>query len=429
MATVKPFKGIIYNKGKVGKVEKVIAPPYDVIPKEMQASLYRRDPHNVVRLILGKIYPGDTSRNNRYTRAKRSFDSWLKGGVMVRDEADSLYIYSQTYRYGGRRFERTGFMGLMGLDGGKGKDSVLSHENTLRAPKVDRLSLIRSIKANLSPIFVLYEDGRHAIVNILKRHCRAKRPLIDLYYDDVRHRMWRLDDARDIKRIEALMRPKDIFIADGHHRYEVARAYSAEVQRRGAGDELKKNSKSMMVYFVESDERMLTILPAHRLVKDIGALKEGDILQRVERSFFVQKMRSMKVLMGALERSGGAHAFGMYTGKGRFYLLKLKSVAYSDRVIRENSDTWKRLDVTILHLFLMQHVLGIRDEDDNVEFVKDPGELPGLVDKRRFKIAFFLNPTMVSQVKRIARMGERMPRKATYFYPKPLSGLVINKLN
>jgi len=427
MPSTKPFKGLVYNAKKVKDISKVLAPPYDVISKDMQESLYRLDPHNVVRLILGKIKKKDTARGNRYTRAKIFFDSWLKKHILTQDTKKALYIYSQTYEDFARPIERIGFIGLMALDL-VGNKKILPHENTLLAPKIDRLDLMRSVRANLSPIFVLYEDKTHNILNILTRARSKEAPFIDVGIDGIRHRVWRLKDARLIGKIDKAMRSKDIFIADGHHRYEVARTYAIESRDKNVSKEFKKNSGYMMAYFVESEEKMLTILPTHRLIKHIGILSPEDIRKRLDKFFLVKKASSMDNLLTDLQRLKSSCAFGLYMGDRLFYVLKLKDYAASDRLIKNKPRDWKRLDVTILHLFLLEYVLGIRDDEDNIEFVKDAPKAKGLVDAGRYRLAFFLNPTKVSQVKRIAKLGQRMPRKATYFYPKPLSGLVINKL-
>lgn len=426
MADIKPFKGVVYNKRKIRDLSKVIAPPYDIIPKNMQDELYRASPYNIVRLELGKIKGSDTACDNRYTRAQRSFDSWLKNKIMIRDEKDSIYIYSQKYREGATTIERIGFIALMGPD--EGKKKVLPHENTLLAPKLDRLDLMRSVKANLSPIFILYEDTPHTILKILKIVSSKKRPFINISFEGIRNRAWRLDDETAIKKIQAVMRNADTFIADGHHRFEVSRMYSKELERTGASERLKESSRYIMVYFVESKEDMLTVLPAHRLPRDIGGLNKEEIIARLQKFFVIEKAGSLGAMMSKLNGSRNTHAFGMYLGSGRFHLLKLKSMDPVEELIRNKPKAWKALDVVILHLFIFQHVLDIRDDDDNIEFVKSPKETAKSVDNGKFKIAFFLNPTKVAEVKRIARLGEKMPRKATYFYPKQVSGIVINKL-
>lgn len=426
MPIIKPFKGVRYNKNIIKDMRKVVAPPYDIIPERMQEDLYKKSPVNIVRLILGKINENDTDSDNRYTRAKSFFLSWLKDNILIRDGKETFYIYSQKYKKGAGYIDQIGFIGLMGLED-SGKNKVLPHENTLLAPKIDRLNLIREVRANLSPIFVLYDDISHSIVGILKKYSSKNKPLVDIELEGVRHRLWALDDNRMVDDVQRLINKKPIFIADGHHRYEVAKMYSSELEKADAAEALKDAAKYLMVYFVESDQRMLTVLPAHRLVRDLGRLRKEDVISRLSVYFSVKKISGINKMLKALDALSKAHAFGLYLGGNNFYLIKLKDVRDSDKVIKNKSKDWKHLDVAILHLFIFQHVLGLRDEDDNIEFLKDPMETKRFIDEGKCKVAFFLNPTKVSQVQKIAKLGEKMPRKATYFYPKQLSGLVINK--
>jgi len=426
--SIKPFRGVIYNRSKIKDIAAVIAPPYDIIPKSMQEDLYKRDHFNFVRLELGKIKKTDNVSDNRYTRSRALFESWIKKDILVRDERDALYIYSQEYKDRGKPLTRVGFLGLMEFGGGY-SDEVLPHENTLKAPKEDRLALMREVKANLSPIFVLFDDSSRTITPYLKAYISRKQPFINIEWDGERHKVYRLDDPSGIRKVIDGMRKTRLFIADGHHRFETAKNFARELAASNAPQTLKDNAGSLMVYFVESDEKMLTVLPAHRLVKDAGTLDAAGIKERLSDEFFIEKIATLPAMMKRLAALTGKYAFGMYLGRGAYYILRLKDPKESDRVIKNKPREWKRLDVSILHIFIFQHILGIRDTDDNIEFVKDPSETALLVDKGSGAAAFFLNPTRPSQVKKIAKLGERMPRKATYFYPKQLSGLVVNKLD
>ena len=423
MPKILPFKGVRYNPNVVKQMASLVAPPYDIIPPKMQDELYRAHPDNVIRLILNKIEKNDTPANNRYSRAAKFLNSWIKGRILVQDPEESFYIYSQGYTCNGKSVERMGFIGLMELDM-TGK-RVLPHENTLAAPKTDRLNLLRQVRANLSPIFVLYDDSAHKLVNEMKRFVSKNSPVIDVNFEGVRNRVWRLGDKAAIKKLERFMANKEIFIADGHHRYEVARMYAKEAAAKPMPARIKEGAKYLMVYFVESDERMLTVLPAHRLIKEMGQITIAGMLKRLGKYFDVEKAKNIDAMMSKLDK-GGPHYFGVYNKEDGFRVIRLKDPEESDRVMGGRPKAWRRLDVSILHLFIFQHLLGIRDDDDNIEFLKDPGEAARSVDKGIFKAAFFLNPTKAGEVKKIAKLGERMPRKATYFYPKPLSGLVIN---
>ena len=478
MPSIRPFKAVVYNNKKIKDISKVVAPPYDIIPPDMQDKLYRTHENNVVRLILGKVRDNDTQADNRYTRTASDFKSWLKENILIEESVSAIYIYTQTYMYDGKRIDRIGFISLMELDLEDKK--VLPHEKTLKAPKEDRLRLMRAIKANLSPIFMLYEDAEHKVNNILKSYSKKTKPFIDVNIDSVRHRVWALTDKDAIEGIESVMNKKDIFIADGHHRYETSKNYARElisngaprtthfVRVRGTPQSLIDNSKFFMAYFVELEEKSLLIMPTHRLIKDARGWSNEGIIEKLDKYFTIEKLPTAKKLLARLGELRTSHAFGMYLpctsrgsaapvqgtpctsrgsaapvqgtpctsrrfaapiqGTAGYYVLKLKDFNKAKTFMGAGSADWKSLDVSILHMFILQYVLGISDEDDNIEFVKDPAEAFKGIDRGDFKIAFFLNPTKVTQVKKVAEHGEKMPRKATYFYPKPLSGLVIRKM-
>lgn len=426
MPKIEPFNALRYSGRAVGDIAKVVAPPYDIIPSKLQDELYKKHPNNIVRLILGRIKKTDSARDNRYTRASCLLSDWIKKGILVRDKKPAIYIYTQRYKYGGRAIDRLGFIARMGLDLGK-KTKILPHENTLLAPKLDRLSLIRATKCNLSPVFVLYEDKGRRVSSVLRGFMAKNKPDIDVNFQGVNNKVWVLDDPKSIKRITGALGRSDVFIADGHHRYEVARMYAKEIAKKNAPASEKASSKYTIAYFVESEEKALTILPTHRAVRDIGSLSKVGVIKRLEKFFKIEKAGTLSRALSRLESLSSSHAFGMYMGGDYFYTLLLKNIRYSDDAIKDKPKDWKRLDVSILHLFIFRDILGISDSDDNIDFFKSPEDAALAVRSGGFKMAFFLNPTKARQVRRIARIGERMPRKSTYFYPKPVSGLVINK--
>lgn len=426
MPKIIPFRGVRYNPAKIRDIATVVAPPYDVIGPAAQSHFYSRHPCNVVRLILGRSSKADTSKSNRYTRARDFFNKWARDGLLVRDPNPAIYLYSQQYVHNKKKIERSGFIALMDL-GQHGK--VLPHENTLAAPKRDRLMLMKATEANLEPIFVLYEDPAHRVMRLFIRHKANSKPIMDFRFESVRNRLWRMEDPALIKLVGDLMGSKSAFIADGHHRFETARNYHAQVLKKGASGPLRNSSAYIMVYFVESDDKALTILPAHRAVIDIKGLKKERIIGRLRKFFSIRKVSGAGAMMSALAQGASGHVFGLYLGRGDMRILKLEDVSVSDREIKGKPKDWKRLDVSILHNFIIGHVLKLSDSDDNIDFIKNPKDAIDRVDGGKAGIAFFLNPTKASEVRRIARIGERMPRKATYFYPKPLSGLVMYKFD
>ena len=439
MTHIEPFKGVLYSTKKV-KIDKVTAPPYDVIPPETQDELYNSDEYNVVRLILGKETPADSGKNNKYTRAKDFFNSWLEKNVLVQDETPAIYVYSQGYKDANTGENKTswGFLARMEIEDPK-TSRVLPHENTFAKPKQDRLNLIREVRANLSPIFTLFKDEGETVRGLL-RGAFNKEPLFDLTSDGVRHRFWRLEDPLAIKKIQGFMRDKDIFIADGHHRFEVARMYREEMRTQGHKDTRTQGHKTklegydyVMVYFAPLDERDLTVLATHRLIKGMD-IDAGKLLEKLKEYFCIEQSKNKEELFKKMASvKTDECAFGMYFTGAPFYLLKLKKEVDLDKVIEGNrSGQWKRLDVSILHEIIFDKILRLKDKVTNEEgivlYTRDPDYAISEVKKGACKAAFLLNPTKVDQVKNIAEIGDKMPHKSTYFYPKLLSGLLINKL-
>lgn len=253
MADVKPFKGILYNRKKVD-VSRVVTPPYDVISDDMQARFYRNDPYNIIRLILGKEHKGDTKKNNKYTRAKSFFHKWLKSNILTRDPRPSIYVYLQEYLDSGEKKTRVGFISLMRIEDPK-KSGVLPHEYTLRKPKEDRLKLIASVRANLCPIFSLFQDQDNIINKIIKPFIKSKEPLFEIDLNGVVHKLWRVDDIKIISKIRSGMRNKKIFIADGHHRYEVSLLYRNLTREKSNVKKSAQNADYVMMYFTNMNEK------------------------------------------------------------------------------------------------------------------------------------------------------------------------------
>jgi uncharacterized protein (DUF1015 family) len=427
MAFVKPFRGIVYNKDKIARIEAVVAPPYDVISLAMQDELYAASPYNIVRAEFGKGFQGDDRHHNKYTRARGFLSKWLKEGILIPDPKSAMYIYAQEYREDGLRKSRVGFISLMKLED-FAKKGVLPHERTFKEPKADRFRLICETRFNLSPIFSLYKDKGGLTRRILLSECDRVPPFIALHADNVAHKVWRLTDEKRIRSVQSAMRDRAIFIADGHHRYEVALQFRERMRRRFRG---KPGAYDyVMMYFADMDPRGMTILSAHRMIKDIGSLARGDVAAMLKRHFTVKRLGSAKGLIAWLKRAKTLSGqFGLYIG-GDAYVMKLKHVSYVDEMdIEDRSREWKTLDVSILHHLILRKILKVSDAEGNVVYTRDPEEAIQEVDRGNYTLAFLLNPTKISQVESIARNKELMPHKSTYFYPKLLSGLVLNKLD
>ena len=429
MAKISPFKGVLYNKDKIAHFETVVSPPYDVISSSMRDELYRRDQYNIVRIILGKELTSDNKSYNKYTRAANFIDEWLKIGVLKKDKKPAIYIYEEKYLHKGKPRSRVGFISLLRIEDPK-TSLVLPHEYTFAKPKEDRLNLIRAVKANTEPIFCIFEDGRDVVANALKAYTKKQKPTINIPFEGVEHRVWVLTDSGIIKKVENALSKKQVFIADGHHRYEVSMAFRNEMRRK-LGNKRAKKFENIMVYFSALADDNLTILSTYRVVKSIGNKKWDELERALKRYFDIEYVKTKEEMFGALDKESTGYAFGMFFKNGKFYVLKLKDESVLTVVIKEDkSAEWRRLNVTVLHFLVFDHILHIdrfSSNDENILYTRDEDYAIQQVAKAGCEAAFFQLPTKMSQVRDIAKKGDRMPHKSTYFYPKPLSGLVMNK--
>ena len=429
MTIIKPFRGYRYNPKAVGDLSRVITPPYDVINRDQQASYYKTHPYNFIRLDLGKTSPEDNEKNNRYTRAGIFLEEWIDKGILVRDLRESVYVYDQEYIDDGKKRRRLGFISLARLEEDRTK-GFLPHERTFRGPKLDRLNLMRETGANMSPIFSIVLDENKKIINILKDFARKSKPVFDVKFDGTRNRIWLMDDPVAIKRLKVSIKDKRALIADGHHRYEVALEYKRYMlkHKAAAGPDALNY---VMMYFATSDPSGFAILPTHRMVEGISAESFRRNLDKISKFFDIIHLGS-KDKMFARMRAEGRHTIGVYMGGLRDYLcLSLKRRDASGLIKSKNSAYWRNLDVVILHRLVFEKALGIRGEKAErvISFTRDPQEAFEWAASGDGRAAFFLNPPALDEIKNIVKRRERMPHKTTYFYPKPPSGMVINKIN
>ena len=426
MAHIRSFRGILYNPRKIKNIAKVFTEPYDVINPLEQAAYHKSHPYNIIRLILGKRHPADNSKNNRYIRARKYFADWIKKDILLRDKGENIYIYAQTFPHNNRTKTRTGFIILLKIED-FAKNAILPHENTRSCAVQERLKLLQETGANLSPIFALFCEPQGRINKLLSRHKRGQRPCIVIKKDEVLHRIWRMSDKRKIAAVQKLLRDKQIFIADGHHRYEAALNYKLQMQKKKRG---AAPFNYVMTYLVATDDPGLTILPTHRAIKVKGGFKLQEIISKLRKAFELRRFSTSDELFSYMRESpAAARVFGACFGKNKFWGLKLKSAGIVYKIIDEDKQSFhKGLDVSILHSLVIERILNIAPFEKNIYYTRDAQECIKLVSEDKYQAAFFLRPLRVTQVKRAACAGRKMPHKSTYFYPKLLTGLVINKL-
>ena len=426
MVEVAPFRGILYNKDTVEKLDDVMSPPYDIISPEMQEQLYAKNKYNVVRLILGKILPGDNDKDNRYTRARKFLEEWLEKKILVESENPGIYPYKAEYELNGNKKIMNGFFVLLKLD--HDYRMVKAHERTLSKPKEDRLNLMRATKANLEPIELLYIDEKDEIRKLMDS-C-INEPEIDVIgYDGFRHRLWRIDDEKIVSRIKEKLSNEILFIADGHHRYQTAINYAKEVN---AGE--NDSANYIMVVLANMFDEGLSILPTHRLIKkDINL---DNIIEKAREYFDIEThnlsadniKEKAKDILNSI-KTDSEHKFFIYHKKG-CYMLTLKDTSIMDRLAPDRSKVWRNLDVSILHKTFLEKIMGINETnlEDHVKYTRDTIEALNVVDEEKFVMSIIMNPTKIEEIKAVAEAGEHMPQKSTYFLPKLLSGLVMRRI-
>jgi uncharacterized protein (DUF1015 family) len=425
MSKTKAFKAVVYNPQTTRDFKHVVCPPYDVISSQAQDVLHERSLHNFIHILLAK----DSSLDDKYRRAGVLFRSWLKDSVLVQDEQPAVYFYSQQYVIRGEKKTRLGFISLLRLGDEKGS-SVFGHENTHNAAKLDRFKLIKQVKANLSPIFIIFLDKKRIIQRIFQRHIPSHKPFIEVTDDEKTvHKLWRLSDSDILKVIESSMNNENMFIADGHHRYEVSCAYRDLMRGKlGAQFTGEEDFNFCLAYFTNTDYRGLSILPIHRLLKLDSRLDLDDFIVKAKEYFDVDQLKERTRFFFLMEKAGCAeHLLGLYKDK-KYFLLRLKNVKILDKLIADKPKEYRVLDVAILNYLVLKNILKLDLNNlASIKYSPDPYELMDEVDSDPLKVAFFLNPVKIQQIINIAISGNKMPPKSTYFYPKVLSGLVVNK--
>jgi uncharacterized protein (DUF1015 family) len=437
---LRPFRALRYEPSRVGDLGAVVAPPYDVIDPPTRARLVSRHPANVVRLDLPVEEPGD-GPDDRYRRAARTLATWRSDGTLRKDPHPSVYVYEQRYLLPGTDADRVqrGFLARLGLEAYGPESGVLPHERTLSAPKEDRYKLLRATGVNTSPVVALFDDSDGGTGERLAA-VAAGPPDVDLTDDDgVCHRMWALPASGDGPAsivAGALLEAASngpITIADGHHRYETALRYRDERRMTRSCDE-DPPFDYVLALLLDARGQDLTVLPTHRLVRDIGADEPADLLARAGELFDVTPARSAGEVIEALagddtgsDRRGGRGRFGLWTRSGGAILAARRDAF--EPFLPPGGDALRSLDVTLLGAAL-EHLAGIDAESvaaGAIAFTKSATEATAAVDADDGVVAaFLLEPTPVSAIEAVAREGDVMPQKSTYFYPKALTGLVIN---
>lgn len=435
-----PFRGYRYNPEIIGKLDDVISPPYDQFKEGLDDLLFKRHHYNMAHLIVNKETVADTETSNRYTRSHALLDSWLHERVFLQDSEPSLYPYFQTYETDGSSKTRKGFIAL-GEVTDYAQKIVLPHERTLSKPKQDRLNLLRSTLADTGLVFMLYSDPAGEIENLLASATARVADMRALDLNGEENQLWRVSDTSWVKQVAALMAGKQVIIADGHHRYEVARLFSQEIMNKAASDPCWDLYRCKLMSFIRLESEGITIFPIHRLLHNLKEFDATALLRRMTEHFVVEeypvaasdKLTTLDFLMQSSKRQqqAGSNAFVLYFPSiQKFALIKLKS-GTADKLVwpADKSLAWRKLDVSVLHVAILGSLLGIGEqqlaEQTNLEYVSHHADAVKLADAKQYQCAVLMNATPIEQVKEVVEAGDILPQKSTHFHPKLMEGLVF----
>ena len=441
MAQIYPFRAWRYNPASV-RLDDVVTQPYDKISPAMQQAYYQRSQFNLVRIILGLPELFDAERHESvYTRAARDFRAWRDQGILIQDNIPCVFAYSQKFQVPGSQAskERRGFIALGKLHD-YSEQVVFRHEQTLSKPKSDRLNLLRATRAHFGQIFMLYSDPAASVERILfDGGGPADADITDEY--GVLHRVWRLNDPASIRLLVTAMADKKLIIADGHHRYETALAYSRE-HAPASQPRIESNFSHLpqpafpeaaaMMTFINMDSDGLVILPTHRVVHSLAGFDPAAFRARASEFFDVHEIADADdpAYLRQLKQQQGT-AFVAVT-RHKAWLLRAKPDAVGP-MLAALPERQRQLDLTVLHTIVLERLLGLDPEkireQTNVRYLRDAGEAVEQVRTGEADVAFLTNPVTMEQLREVAFAGDVMPQKSTDFYPKLLSGLAIYALD
>ncbi len=433
MPVIQPFAGWRYNPEKADYA-KVSMPPYDVVSDEYQNDLYKKDPKNSVRIIYGKIFDTDNENDNRYSRAAAHLDQWREEGLIIQDKP-AVYLYEQEFSADDTTYNRHGFF-VRVLLSEWGEAGVFPHEKTLSGPKEDRLRLMKAVKGNPGPVFGLLSDPENKISAALSG-LYTDTPLANFIGDDsVRNKFWVLDDQDKANSFCQLCSEGQIFIADGHHRYETALNYRNSVREamKNAGQTPpplgELDCDYLLMFVVPDSDPGLVIWPTHRLVYGVDDNAVANLISTLTVNFEVRKENDKNALINAIE-TNKTPAFGLLLNND-MYFIGMKDPAIMQTRASDKCGAWQGLDVSVLHLLILEDLLGIDEgkllRKENIIYSKDADEAIRMAQghEKDIQCGFLMRSTTMQQVKDVSYAGEVMPQKSTYFFPKVLSGMVFN---
>lgn len=425
MAEIKGYKGLRFNCEKAGKIKELVCPPYDIISDQQREEYIKTNPHNIIRLELPK---GD----DKYNKAAEILKDWLENGILIKEDKPAIYIYEEEFTAYGERKAIKGIICRVKLEEFS-KGIILPHEFTLSKAKEDRLNLMNATNCNFSQIYSLYMDGGKNTLGKIDSLSKSEPDIQLQDNDNVTHRMWIIKDEKAIADICSDFADRKLYIADGHHRYETALNYRNYLREQGLAKEGDACDYQMMM-LVDMEHPGLVVFPTHRLVRNLDSFNAERVIDGCKEYFDVTEHSDINTIESTLMElyNQGKKAYAFYCGGSSYKLLVLKDTNIIKKLLPNASTATQQLDVTILHTLILEKIFGIDAENMakqiNLTYTKIFDEAISSVQQGNSQCAFILNPTRVSEIREVASNGEKMPQKSTYFYPKMITGLVMNQL-
>ena len=425
MAQIKAFNGLKFNTNNAGDIKELVCPPYDIISEQQRAEYLKRNPYNVIRLELPK------EGNDPYVKAGEILKQWQKNKILQCDEKPALYIYEEEFIAYGKTYKVKGFICLVKITPFE-EGVVLPHEFTLSKAKTDRFNLMKATFCNFSQIYSLYMDNGNTRSKIDK--LSKSTPEIEFKDDDnIIHRMWTVTDQVQIQSICSDFADRKLYIADGHHRYETALNFRNYLREQGIATEGHPSDYVMMM-LVDMEHPGLVVFPTHRIVRNLETFNSNEVIAKCEKYFDIIHYDNLDNMQSKLDEmyNKGKKSFGYYDGGKGWTLLTLKDINVVRELLPELSPASQGLDVTVLHSLILERIFGINKENMakqiNLAYIKNKDDAINSVKDGDAQCAFIMNPTRVTEIRDVAAAGEKMPQKSTYFYPKLITGLVMNKI-
>lgn len=432
MAHLFPIHAVRFNDARDGRdISRYIAPPYDVLDEAPKQALLKKERHNIVAIDLPVTPPKTLGPDEAYERAQAQYRQWLSEGVLVKETSPVLYAYEQRFSIAGRTYVRRGLFATLQTEEYNQPHGIFRHEHTIRGGTDDRLKLMTATDAQLSPVFAVFDDHEGIVQAELKRHC-SDRPCDfegRTEHDQVEHRCWRIDDPDAYERLRAVFESKDVFVADGHHRYTTALNYSKQHPNT-------PNASRCLFVLVPMQDPGVVVLPTHRIIMGLENFS-FTALERILANYpQLELVRSNHGLQDihALENSlpdQGPHAMGLVEPQTNdTFILRSKVADPLAEFTPDEPAVWRTLDVAILHELVIDRMLRKHFGADAVSYRyhHDINEALALAKTHSPSLVVIVQPTSLKEVCEVAKADAVMPPKSTFFFPKIATGMVINAL-